>query len=62
MKYVVDIDALLECIDCIDSTRINGELYTTLPLIKEFINRFPKDKVISEYIEYNTQSQGQEQV
>ena len=52
MKYVIDIDSLTECLDCIDSIRVNGELYVALPLLKEFIQRFPKDKVASEYVEY----------
>ena len=43
MKYVVDINALIECLDCLDSIRVNGELYISIPLLKEFINRFPKD-------------------
>lgn len=52
MKYVVDIDAFVECLCCVDSMRINGELYVALPVLKEFINRFPKDAVRSEYVEY----------
>lgn len=51
MKYVVDIDALLDCVDCIDSIKVNGDLYVAIPLLKEFINRFPKDKIESEYRE-----------
>lgn len=54
MKYVVDIDALLECLDCVDSIKVNGEYYIAVPVLKEFVSRFPKDKVVSEYIEYNT--------
>jgi hypothetical protein len=51
MKYVVDIGALLECLDCVDSIKVNGEYYIAVPVIKEFINRFPKDKIESEYRE-----------
>lgn len=51
MKYVADIEALLECVDCIDSIKVNGEYYIAAPLLKEFINRFPKDKIESEYRE-----------
>lgn len=51
MKYVIDIDALLDCLDCIDSIKVNGEFYVALPLLKEFIARFPKDKVNHEYTE-----------
>lgn len=53
MKYVVDTDALLECLDCVDSIKVNGEYYVAVPLLKEFINRFPKDKIESEYREIN---------
>ena len=55
MKYVVDADAFVECLDCLDSIRVNGELYVAIPLLKEFIQRFPKEKINSEYTEYNTQ-------
>lgn len=55
MKCVIDVDALLECLDCVDSIKVNGEYYIAVPVVKEFINRFPKDKVTSEYTEYNTQ-------
>ena len=24
MKYVIDVDAFTECLDCIDSIRVNG--------------------------------------
>jgi hypothetical protein len=51
MKYVVDIDALLECLDCVDSIKVNGDYYVAVPLLKEFIDRFPKDKIESEYRE-----------
>lgn len=57
MKYVVDIDAFVECLDCVDSIKINGELYVALPVLKEFVNRFPKDKVKSEYVEYKLEEQ-----
>lgn len=53
MKYVIDVDAFIECLDCIDSIRVNGDLYVDIPLLKEFIQRFPKEKVDSEYTEYN---------
>lgn len=55
MKYIVDVDAFVECLDCLDSIRVNGELYVAIPLLKEFIQRFPKEKINSEYTEYNTQ-------
>ena len=54
MKYVVDVDAFVECLDCVDSLKCNGEYFVELKLLKEFIQRFPKEKVNSEYTEYNT--------
>jgi hypothetical protein len=57
MKYVIDLDAFVECLDCLDSMRINGTLCVELPLLKEFINRFPKDKVKEEYTEYKLEEQ-----
>lgn len=54
MKYVIDIDSFAECLDCLDCIKVNGEYYIALPVIKEFLDRFPKDKVASEYVEYNT--------
>lgn len=56
MKYVVDVDAFIECLDCVDSIKVNGAYYIEVSLLKEFITRFPKEKVNSEYAEYNTQS------
>ena len=53
MKHVIDVDALLACLDCVDSIKVNGEYYIAVPVLKEFILRFPKDKVTSEYTEYN---------
>ena len=55
LKYVIDVDAFIECLDCVDSIRVNGDLYVAIPLLKEFIQRFPKEKVNSEYTEYNVQ-------
>lgn len=55
MKYVIDLDAFADCLDCLDSLRINGTLCIELPLLKEFINRFPKEAVKSEYTEYATE-------
>ena len=54
MKYVVDVDAFIECLDCVDSIKVNGAYYIEVPLLKEFITRFPKEKINSEYTEYNT--------
>ena len=51
MKYIMDIDAFVECLDCIDSIKVNGEYFISVPVIKEFINRFPKDKLVVDNIE-----------
>lgn len=51
MKYIIDIDALSECLDCIDGIKINGEIYIQLGLIQEFLKRFPKDTVTPEAID-----------
>lgn len=55
LKYVIDVDAFIECLDCVDSIRVNGDLYVAIPLLKEFIQRFPKEKVNSEHTDYNVQ-------
>lgn len=54
MKYIVDIDSFIACLDCVDSIKVNGEYYINIELLKEFVNRFPKEKITSEYTEYNT--------
>lgn len=44
MKYIVDIDALVNCIDLTrGGMKINGDIYLPLEVVKEFIKRFPKD-------------------
>ena len=52
MKYVVDLTALIKCLDCLDCIKVNNVAHISLPLLKEFIERFPADKVKEEYIEY----------
>lgn len=56
MKYIVDVDAFIMCLDCVENIKVNGEYYIELELLKEFINSFPKEKINSEYTEYNTES------
>lgn len=56
MKYVIDVDAFVECLDCVDSIKVNGAYYIEVSLLKEFVQRFPKEKISSEYTEYNTES------
>ena len=48
---MIDVDAFIECLDCVDSIKVNGDLYVAIPLLKEFVQRFPKEKVESEYRE-----------
>lgn len=55
MKYLVDMDALIECLDCVYSTLINGERYIPLNTLTDFLARFPKDTLSVECVEYNTQ-------
>lgn len=44
-KYIVDIDALLECCDFLSMGKINNEQYTYVNNVKALIQRFPKDEV-----------------
>ena len=48
MKYIVDIDALINSLECIRAININGDLHVSLELVQEFIRRFPKDPVKEE--------------
>lgn len=50
MKYIVDIDALIECLDCVDNISVNGERYIQKHLLKEFLLRFPKDTLAADPI------------
>lgn len=44
-KYIVDIDALIECCDFLSIGKINGNSYAYVQDVKALIERFPKDKV-----------------
>ena len=46
MNYAIDLDAFTDCLDCVDSIKVNGDLYLSVPILKEFINRFPKYRLI----------------
>lgn len=46
MKYIVDIDALKECIDMLECIKVNGHEYVPLHNVKLFIDRFPKDTFV----------------
>ena len=55
MKYVVDIDSLAECLDCLDCIKVNNVAHISLPLLKEFIKRFPADKVKEEMMQWEVE-------
>ena len=44
-KYIVDMDALIECCEFLSVGKINGSDYTYVQNVKALIQRFPKDKV-----------------
>ena len=48
MKYIVDLDAFMNCLECLHGIVINSENYVSIKMIKAFIERFPKDPVISQ--------------
>ena len=54
MKYIVDMDAFANCLDCLHGMVVNGKDYVSIDMVKAFIERFPKDPVISQ-TELNTE-------
>jgi hypothetical protein len=44
-KYIVDVDALLECCEFLSVGKLNGSDYTYIQNVKALIERFPKDKI-----------------
>lgn len=44
-KYIVDMDALIECCDFLSLGTVNGEDYTYVRNVKALIQRFPKDNI-----------------
>lgn len=44
-KYIIDVDALIECCDFLTVGKMNGDAYTYVQNVKALIERFPKDKV-----------------
>ena len=44
-KYIVDMDALIECCEFLSVGKINGSDYTYVQNVKALIQRFPKDKI-----------------
>lgn len=43
MKYIVDIDALKDCLELTPQCTVNGKTYVSLDIVKEMIDRFPKE-------------------
>lgn len=54
MKYIVDLDAFVNCLDCLHCMVINGKGYIAIDTVKAFIERFPKDPALSQ-AELNTE-------
>jgi hypothetical protein len=49
MKYIIDVDALKECLDLISKPFASrGRDCVYLDTVKELIDRFPKDHVTQE--------------
>jgi len=46
MKYIVDMDAFADCLECLHGMVINGKDYVSIEMVKAFIERFPKDPVV----------------
>jgi hypothetical protein len=44
MKYAIDLDALKDCLDMLDTTRIDGTVYVSIENVKLFIDKFPKEE------------------
>lgn len=45
MKYVVDMDALMDCLDCLENWDIGGQKAVYLNAVKLLIDKFPKDEL-----------------
>ena len=54
MKYTVDLDAFANCLECLHGMVINGKDYVSIDMVKAFIERFPKDPVMTQ-VEHNTE-------
>ena len=44
-KYIIDLDAFIDCLDMISMGKINGHDYTYLQNVRAFIERFPKQQI-----------------
>lgn len=45
MLYIMNIDALKDCLELTPQCKVNGEPYVSLKIIKEMIDRFPKEEL-----------------
>ncbi len=48
MKYIVDLDAFANCLECLHGMVINGKDYVSIDMVKAFIERFPKDPAVEQ--------------
>lgn len=44
MKYIVDLDALKDCLDFLEDHKVNGQPVACIQNVKLLIDRFPKEK------------------
>lgn len=44
MKYIVDLDALKDCLDFLEDHKVNGQPVAYTQNVKLLIDRFPKEK------------------
>lgn len=45
MLYIMNIDALKDCLELTPQCEVNGEPYVSLEIVKEMIDRFPKEEL-----------------
>ena len=45
MKYIIDIDALNDCLELMSQCKINGKPYISLETVKEIFDKFPKEEM-----------------
>lgn len=45
MNYILNIEALKDCLELTPQCKVNGEPYVSLKVVKEMIDRFPKEEL-----------------
>lgn len=45
MKYIVDINALKDCLELLPSVAMNGKEWVSLVTVQTMIDKFPKEEV-----------------